>query len=180
MRDKSAPTGVRIHLLKFIIGLTPSVPPSRQKFEFSVICAQSPIESNIGRGLLTNGQTAPYPSLTADPALRLQQRVTGWRGAERGQPLSVLHNECLNAVGPGGRHLLSAILLLVKDLDETHLQAAIRTSNGKGRGSKVRFRVKMPGRFDLALVSTGAAGEVPDRWLLAVEENLSLLINTPR
>jgi hypothetical protein len=60
----------------------------------------------MGRGLLTNGQTTPYPSLTADPALRLQQRVTGWRGAERGQPLSVLHNECLNVVGPGGSHLL--------------------------------------------------------------------------
>src|SRR6266567_1375925 len=128
----------------------------------------------MGRSPPTEERAASYPSLVTDPALRLQQLVTGWRGAERGQPLSVLHNECLNAVGPGGRHLLPAILLLVKNLDETHLQAAIRTSNGKGRGSVVRFRVKMPGRFDSALVPTGAAGEAPDRWLLAVEENLSL------
>src|SRR5437868_3329668 len=128
----------------------------------------------MGRSPPTEERVAAYPSLVTDPAMRLQQLVTGWRGAERGQPLSVLHNECLNAVGPGGRHLLPASLLLVKNLDETHLQAAIRTSNGKGRGSRVRFRVKMPGRFDSALVPTGAAGEVPDRWLLAVEENLSL------
>src|SRR6266404_1356849 len=125
----------------------------------------------MGRSPHTNGQTTSHSSLTADATLRLQQLATGWRGAERGQPLSVLHNECLNAVGPGGRHLLPAILLLAKNLDETHLQAAIRTSNGKGRGSVVRFRVKMPGRFDSALVPTGAAGEAPDRWLLAVEEN---------
>jgi len=71
--------------------------------------------------VLTNGQTVSYPSLTADPALRLQQLVTGWRGAERGQHLSELHNECLNAVGPGGRHLLPAMLLLVNNLDETRL-----------------------------------------------------------
>ena len=129
---------------------------------------------NHGRSPPTEERAAAYPSLVTDPALRLQQLVTGWRGAERGQPLSVLHNECLNAVGPGGRHLLPASLLLVKNLDETHLQAAIRTSNGKGRGSRVRFRVKMPGRFDSALVPIGAAGEVPDRWLLAIEENLSL------
>ena len=124
--------------------------------------------------MLTNGQTASYPSLTADPALRLQQLVTGWRGTERGQHLSELHNECLNAVGPGGRHLLPTILLLVKDLDETNLQAAIRNSNGRGRGTIVRFRVKTLGRFDSALVPTGPTGEALDRWLLAIEEDLTL------
>ncbi len=86
----------------------------------------------------------------------------------------MLHNECLNAVGPGGSHLLPTKLLLVKNLDETNLQAAIRNSNGKGRGTIVRFRVKTLGRFDSALVPTGPAGEVPDRWLLAIEEDVSL------
>src|SRR5438045_8006449 len=60
----------------------------------------------MGRSPPTEERAAACPSLVTDPALRLQQRVTGWRGAERGQPLSVLHNECLNAVGPGGSHLL--------------------------------------------------------------------------
>ncbi|MFL5627277.1 MAG: hypothetical protein ACJ788_17005 [Ktedonobacteraceae bacterium] len=106
--------------------------------------------------------------------MRLQQLVTGWRGAERGQPLPVLHNECLNAVGPGGRQLLPAILLLVKNLDETNLQGAIRNLNGKGRGTVLRFRVKPGGRFDSAFVPTGAVGEVPNRWLLAIEEGLPL------
>jgi type I restriction enzyme, R subunit len=124
--------------------------------------------------LLTDGQTASYPSLIADPALRLQQIVAGWRGAERGQHLSDLHNECLNAVGPGGRHLLPTVLLLVGNLDETTLQAAIRRLNGKGRGTLLHFRVRTLGRFDAALVPTGPAGEVPTHWLLAIEEGLAL------
>src|SRR5438876_12344599 len=105
----------------------------------------------MGRSPPTEERAAAYPSLVTDTALRLQQRVTGWRGAERGQPLSVLHNECLNAVGPGGSHLLPTKLLLVKNLDETNLQAAIRHSNGKGRGIIVRFRIRTLGRFDSAL-----------------------------
>ena len=67
-----------------------------------------------------------YPSLTADTSLRLQQLVNGWHGAERGEPLTALHNVCVNAVGPGGRHLVLAHLLLVQDLDVTNLQIALR------------------------------------------------------
>lgn len=77
----------------------------------------------MGRSPPTEERAGSYPSLTADVTWRLQQLVAGWQGAERNQPVSELHNECLNAAGPGGRHLLPAILLLVKDLDETHLQA---------------------------------------------------------
>jgi len=77
-------------------------------------------------------------------------------------------------VGPGGRHLLRAKLLLVKNLDETNLQAAIRGLNGRGRGTVARFHFKIGGRFDSALVPTEPAGEAPDSWLLAIEENLSL------
>jgi len=62
-------------------------------------------------------------------------------------------------VGPGGRHLLPAKLLLVKNLDETNLQAAIRRLNGRGRGTVERFHFKIGGRFDSALVPTGPAGE---------------------
>jgi type I restriction enzyme, R subunit len=128
----------------------------------------------MGRSPPTEERAGSYPSLTADVTWRLQQLVAGWQGAERNQPLSELHNECLNAAGPGGRHLLPAILLLVKDLDETHLQAALQRLNGKGRGTRLRFKSKAVGRFDSALVPTGHAGEVPDRWLLAIEENLAI------
>ena len=63
-----------------------------------------------------------YPSLIADTSLRLQQLVNGWRGAERGEPLTALHYACVNAVGPGGRQLVPAHVLLVPDLDVTNLQ----------------------------------------------------------
>ena len=128
----------------------------------------------MGRSLPTEERTAPSPSLTTDIALRLQLLVAGWHGVERGKWLNVLHDECLNTVGPGGRHLLPAKLLLVKNLDETNLQAAIRGLNGRGRGAVARFDFKIGGRFDLALVPTGSAGEAPDSWLLVIEENLSL------
>ena len=75
-----------------------------------------------------------YPSLTADTSLRLQQLVNGWRGAERGEPLTALHNACVNAVGPGGCHLVPAHVLLVPDLDMTNLHIALRNLTGKGQG----------------------------------------------
>ncbi len=113
------------------------------------------------------------PSFTADIALRLQQIVAGWHGAERSQPLSSLHDECLNAAGHGGRHLLPANLLLARDLDETNLRAAFQKSNGRLCSIGVRFRVRVAGRFDAALVPFGLADESPDRWLFTIKENLS-------
>src|SRR5437879_3735932 len=111
----------------------------------------------------TEELAASRPSLTADISTRLQQIVVGWQGAERNQPLPDLHNECLNAAGPGGRPLLPVRLLLVKELDETHLQAALRGLNGKGRGTQLRFHVKSLGGFDAALVPTGPVGEAPNQ-----------------
>jgi type I restriction enzyme, R subunit len=128
----------------------------------------------MGRSPPTQDRAGSYPALTADVTSRLQQLVAGWQGAERNQPLAELHNECLDAAGPGGRHLLPARLLLVKDLDETHLQAALQRLNGKWRGRQLRFHFRVAGRFDAALVPTGPAGELPDRWLLAIEGHLAI------
>src|SRR5713101_5688231 len=128
----------------------------------------------MGRSPPTEERAGSYPSFIADVTMRLQQLVAGWQGAERNQPLSELHNECLNAAGPGGRHLLPARFLLVEDLDETYLQAALRRPNGKWQGMHLRFHFKITGRFDAALVPLGPAGELPDRWLLAIEAHLPI------
>jgi hypothetical protein len=128
----------------------------------------------MGRSIPTDEPAVSYPSLTADISLRLQQLVNGWRGAERGEPLTALHIACVNAVGPGGRHLVPTNLLLVQDLDVTDLQIALRNLNGRGQGTTLRFRVRPTGRFDAVLVPTRSAGDVPDRWLLAIEEKLSI------
>ncbi len=128
----------------------------------------------MGRSIPTDEPAVSYPSLTADISLRLQQLVNGWRGAERGEPLTALHNACVNAVRPGGRHLVPINLLLVQDLDVTDLQIALRNLNGRGQGTTLRFRVRPMGRFDAVLVPTRSAGDVADRWLLAIEEKLSI------
>ncbi len=109
-----------------------------------------------------------------DVALRLQSLVVGWRGVERGQPLSALQQECQQAAGPGGRALLPYQVRLVKDLDTAALKSALRSLNGLSRGADLRFRVAPIGRFDAALVPIGPAGEAPDRWLLVLEEALPL------
>jgi hypothetical protein len=65
-------------------------------------------------------------------------------------------------------------LLIVQDLDVTNLQIALRNLNGRGQGAALRFRVRPTGRFDAALIPARSGGNVPDRWLLAIEEKLSL------
>ena len=106
----------------------------------------------MGRSFFTDENDTSSPSLTTDIAWRLQQMVAGWRGVERGQPVSALHQECLNAAGVGGRHLLPVHLLTVSDLDETNLRSALRQANGRLRGTEVRFRARTLGRFDAVLV----------------------------
>src|SRR5713226_2980871 len=69
---------------------------------------------------------------------------------------------------------LPACLLPVQDLDETNLRAALRKANGRVRGTDVRFRVRVAGRFDAALVPFGPGGELPERWLLAIEAHLPI------
>ncbi len=139
------------------------------------IAANCSAELWEGRSPPTEERAGSYPSFIADVTMRLQQLVAGWQGAERNQPLSELHNECLNAAGPGGRHLLPARFLLIEDLDETYLQAALRRPNGKWQGMHLRFHFKITGRFDAALVPIGPAGEPPDRWLLAIEAHLPII-----
>jgi type I restriction enzyme R subunit len=127
-----------------------------------------------GKESSTEEQVGLSATYQADIALRLQQIVAGWHGAERNQQLSALHDECLTAAGPGGRHLLPVYLLLVENLDETNVRTALKRANGRLRGIEVRFRVRVAGRFDAALVPFGSAGEPPNRWLLALEERLPI------
>ncbi len=112
-------------------------------------------------------QEASQSSLTTDIALRLQQMISNWGGAARGEPLSLLHSQCLEAAGRGSP-LLPAQVLFVADLDLTRLRAAIR------RNATVEFRVPPAGRFDAALVPVGRAGTLPDRFVLALDAKLSL------
>jgi type I restriction enzyme R subunit len=118
-------------------------------------------------------QEASQSSPTQDIALRLQQIISNWGGAARGEPLSNLHSQCLEAAGRGSP-LLPAQVLFVVDLDLTRLRAAIRRSNGLGRNAAVEFRVSPSGRFDAALVPVGRAGTLPDRFVLALDPQLSL------
>ena len=120
----------------------------------------------------TDGQVTTVAAASADIALRLQQLIAGWRGAERGQPLSALHEECRNAAGAARSQLLPARVVPVRDLDATTLETAARRHAGPGRSAEVRFRGRPSGRFDIALVPMGRSGETPDRWILAVEEGL--------
>ncbi len=115
----------------------------------------------MGRSIPTNEPAVSYPSLIADTSMRLQQLVNGWRGAERGEPLTALHNACVNAVGPGGRHLVPAHVIHVTNLDATNLQIALNHLTGKGQAPSLRFRVRPGGRFDAVLVPTRSVGDVP-------------------
>ena len=63
-------------------------------------------------------------------------------------------------------------MLLVADLDATHLQQALRCFNGVGRSTTLEFRVTPMGRFDAALIPVGRVGDQPDRWLLAIEQGM--------
>ena len=108
--------------------------------------------------LITDEETRSSLGHSIAAPLRLQRLVAGWRGTERGQSLTALHDECRNAAGPGSRHLLPVRLLLVKDLGTTTLQVALRTLHGGGHNRPLRFRVVPTGRFDSALVPTGPAG----------------------
>src|SRR5438477_12111516 len=120
----------------------------------------------MGRSSPTEERAGSHPSFIANVTMRLQQLVVGWQGAERNQPLSELHNECLNAAGLGGRQLLPARLLAVEDLDETHLQAALHGLNGKWQGRRLHFQSRVAGRFDAALVPIGPSGGAPAPWPL--------------
>src|SRR6202035_4905030 len=93
---------------------------------------------------LTNEQHLPSSPLTADVILRLQQLIANWRGASRGEPLTILHQACIDAVGRKSQlqqRLLPTHLLFVADLDVTRLQSALRRFNGVGRTTVLEFRV---------------------------------------
>lgn len=130
--------------------------------------------TSSSRSIETSAEHASIEFAAPDVSERLQRLIAGWRGAERGQPISALHDECRSAVGPGGTHLLPAKVLTIVALDEAALRQAIRRSLGIGSATEVRFRVRPVGRFDAAMVPVGPIGSPPDRWLLAVDDELDV------
>src|SRR5438093_10629304 len=70
-------------------------------------------------------QTLPPASSPARASLaeRLQKIVLGWRGAERNQPVTALHDECSTAAGPSAHLLLPERVFFVRDLDRISLRA---------------------------------------------------------
>ncbi len=123
---------------------------------------------------MMSSSAAIAPGLTGDTATRLQQIIVGWRGADRGEPLSALHTQCRDAAGPGGGALVPDRLVLVARLDEATLRAALGRPVGPHRIAHVDFRVPIAGRFDAALVPAAHPGQAPDRWIVAIDDALSL------
>lgn len=119
-----------------------------------------------------------YSPQTTEITERLQTIISTWNGAQRGQPLADLHQACVNAVGGRGNSLFPRLLpvsvLMVADLGVSHVQAALKRYNGVGRNTRLQFRVPPTGLFDIVLIPIGRADERPDRFLLAVEQRLSL------
>jgi len=119
-----------------------------------------------------------YSPHTTEITERLQTIISTWNGAQRGQPLADLHQVCVNAVGGRGNSLFPRLLpvsvLMVADLGVSHLQAALKRYNGVGRNTRLQFRVPPTGLFDSVLIPIGRADERPDRFLLAIEQRLSL------
>lgn len=118
-------------------------------------------------------QSEAQTSQQTDIPLRLQQIISNWGGARRGEPLADLHSQCLDVAGRGS-NFLPAQLLFVADLDLTHLRTAIKQGASIGRHSSVEFRVAPAGRFDAALVPVGRVGTQPDRFILALDQALTL------
>ncbi|NWJ98860.1 MAG: hypothetical protein HXX20_24225 [Chloroflexi bacterium] len=113
----------------------------------------------------TNASRVPLSDIT----LRLQNLVAGWKGAERGQPILALYDECRAAAGSANRHLLPARLVPIKDLDTTTLRNRLGPLV-----ANLKFRVVPAGRFEAALVPMKQTGDLTDRWLLAIEEELAI------
>jgi len=118
--------------------------------------------------------TVSSTASNSDIGQRLQQKIAVWRGAERGQTVQDLHEECRTTVGLGGYQLLPVRVLQVDDLNTHTLQQALQRFNGKYQQPKVQFRVQPVGHFDMALVPVGLGGILPDRWLLFLESDLSV------
>jgi type I restriction enzyme R subunit len=111
----------------------------------------------------------PAGTQKPDVQQRLQALVAGWRGAERGQPITALHEECRQAAGGLAISVLPAHLVLVSELDVSNLDHALRRH---GISTELAFRIPPVGRFDAALVPVGRRDETPDRWLLALNDGL--------
>lgn len=101
---------------------------------------------------------------------RLQSIVIVWQGAERGQALADLHEQCKVIAGSVTIGVLPARLVFVQDLDATLLREALKQQQIR---ANVRFRVPPIGRFDAALVPFGTGSTPADRWLLILDEGLA-------
>src|SRR5258708_7011426 len=100
--------------------------------------------------------------------VRLQDLIVGWRGDQRGEPLNELHNLCAD-IARRDNPLLPRSVYLVTDLDSATLQEALKRTS-----AQVRYQIAPQGRFDGAMVPIGSANGPLNRFVLAVEQTLSL------
>src|SRR4051794_34113283 len=103
--------------------------------------------------------TSAGNSARTDIAERLQQIVLGWRGVERGQPITTLHDECCAAAGPSAHQLLPVRMFFVRNLDTASLRAELVRRRLLRTEDDPRFRVRPAGRFDAVLVPGGLSGQ---------------------
>lgn len=83
--------------------------------------------------------------------VRLQLLIAGWQGGQRGEPLTVLHTQCVKSAGHESP-LLPTQAYFVENMDAATLRENEKLNHTYAH---VRFQIYPAGQFDAALVPTG-------------------------